>query len=260
MCQPLILVVDDAPDIGVIVRRFGRQMGHAVVVEPDAESAWVFFQQAKVPNLVILDFNLPGANGSELCQRLRATTALASLPVALFSNWGRPQDIVAGLNAGADYVLSKDLLLQPVEWQQRLAEILAPPAGRFPPKLISWMNSVPFNPRRLAQQFNHTLRGPTVARLEGDVVPVILRRAWHRARKALPGGFVPAPNDTHGWLLPDGTGLDPERVAAQATPESVGGFLTAFAEQIWCLLGSTASAPFWVALTTAPASGDSRRQ
>lgn len=247
MAPPFLLLVDDAPDVGVILRRYARAAGHDLVVEPDAEAAWTFLQQARRPDLVVLDLNLPGASGLDLCRRMRQTPAFANLRVALFSHFQRPQDVVEGLEAGADYVLSKDLLCAPDDWLNRIGEILQPPAGRFPPAVLSMMEPAS-SPRRLAAQLNQALLSPPAWQLGVGVVQLLVRRAWQRACPAPPGG--PAP-DTSDWLAPDGSGIDAERFAAAAATVSLPAFVQVLAEQLWCLLGTQASSAFWAAVTPA---------
>jgi len=247
MTQPLVLLVDDALDMGVILRRYARQAGHAVVYEPDAEAAWAFLQQARRPDLVVLDINLPGANGIDLCRKIRGTPAYAELMIALFSHFHRPQDVVAGLEGGADFILSKELLAKPIEWQQRIEEILRPPPGRLPPEFLGWLERTPHDPRRLAEQLNQALHRPPVWQFGAGVVQILVRRAWQHALQAPPGGNSLAAHDTIGWLSPDGHGLDPERFAAAAPPEIAAVFAKALAKQMWCLLGGASSAAVWAA-------------
>jgi DNA-binding response OmpR family regulator len=253
--QPLILLVDDALDMGMILRRYARQAGYAVVYEPDAEAAWAFLQQARRPDLVILDLNLPGASGVELCRKMRETPSYAGLQIALFSHFQRPQDVVAGLEGGADFILSKDLLCKPGEWQERIGEILRPPAGRLCPEFLGWLQTTPDDPRRLAEQLNQALHRPPVWQLGAEVVTVLVRRAWQQALQAPPGGVCPDAHAVNGWLSPDGYGIEPERFAAAAAPEAARTFTKALAEQMWCLLGGSTSAAIWAATPpAAPAS------
>lgn len=248
--QPLILLVDDAPDVGVILRRYARNASHTVVIEPDAESAWHFLQQARRPDLVVLDLNLPGASGLDLCRRLRATPALADLHIALFSHFQRPQDIVAGIEAGTDFVLSKDLLCEPAGWNARLAEILQPPTGRFPAALLSMIEHTPLELRRLAMQLNQALHSPPAWRLGTGVGQALVRRAWQQACQVPPGGISSDAQNTDGWLSPDGLGIDAERFAQSATLAALPVFVKVLAEQTWRLLGTEASASFWAALSS----------
>ena len=130
MSLPLLLLVDDAPDVALVVRRLGRQAGFGLEHCPDGDAAWDYLRRvaegaAPRPALVLLDYNLPGETGAEWCRRLRAAPAWAGLPVALFSHWGDRADLVAAHAAGADHVLSKDLLAEPEVLSARLRAILA---------------------------------------------------------------------------------------------------------------------------------------
>src|SRR5437763_16887856 len=123
MSRPLVLVVDDVSEIVFIVQRYGRQAGHEVAGCGDAESAWEYLQQTR-PDLLLLDIKLTGMSGLELCRRLRAAPAQAGLPIALFTHWDRPAEIAAGLEAGADFAISKELPSQREAWLARLGEML----------------------------------------------------------------------------------------------------------------------------------------
>lgn len=239
MPQPLILLVDDAPDIGVIVRRFGRQVGQTVAVEPSAEAAWLYLRNARRPDLAVLDVNLPGASGFDLCRQIRGEAGLANLPVALFSHWLRPADVAAALEAGTNFLLSKDLLCQPDAWRQRIAEILQPPAGRFPPFFLRWLNGPPPTLAQLAQQFGTALATAAGGWLDAEVIRCLVGRA-----RCQTGSFALSTTE-----LPAADYL--AAVVAQVSPQDLPAFLHAFVEHTWCLLGTADCAPFWAVLAAA---------
>jgi PAS domain S-box-containing protein len=118
-----LLLVEDMPEIGLIVKRLTRHSGHTVEWVTSAEEAWVYLQGHR-PDLVLLDIHLPGMNGIEFCRQLRTLPEQARVPVALFSQAANPEDLKAGLAAGANFVLSKDLLCQPETWRLRVDEML----------------------------------------------------------------------------------------------------------------------------------------
>src|SRR4051812_37663767 len=103
MPLPLLLLVDDEPALGDIVSYLGKRLGIEVAVCLDVPSAWDFLQTRR-PDLLLLDKNLTGISGPELCRRIRATPSLSDLRVSLFSHWGQPADVAAGFEAGADFV------------------------------------------------------------------------------------------------------------------------------------------------------------
>jgi CheY-like chemotaxis protein len=120
---PLLLLVDDVVDVAVIVQRLGRRSGHTVVHCARADTAWEYLQSAR-PDLILLDVNLPGMSGLELCRKIRAVDRLAAVPIAILSSGMLPEDVDNARRAGAGHVLFKDLLTQPEAWCRRLQEIL----------------------------------------------------------------------------------------------------------------------------------------
>jgi PAS domain S-box-containing protein len=121
--QPVILLVEDLPDFGLIVQRLGQRAGQTLQWFTTAEDAWDYLQDHH-PDLVLLDIHLPGMNGIELCHRIRAVPRLANLKIALFSQGEHPARVADARAAGANYVLSKDLVCHPERWQRQLEEIL----------------------------------------------------------------------------------------------------------------------------------------
>ncbi len=71
------------------------------------------------PDVLLLDVMMPGVSGLELCRYIRREPDLAALPVVLISAKGRPEDVRAGLEAGATVYLrkpvSQDELLEGVK-------------------------------------------------------------------------------------------------------------------------------------------------
>jgi CheY-like chemotaxis protein len=129
MTKPRLLLLDDDPDLGLVLRSLTRRAGHDLTHHLDAESAWAGLAAAD-PDLILLDVNLPGASGLEFLRRLRASPDHARRAVALFAQPSLTRDIAAGWAAGADYHLSKDLVTRPDAWRERLDEILAHLRGR----------------------------------------------------------------------------------------------------------------------------------
>jgi PAS domain S-box-containing protein len=125
-----VLLVEDMDDLGEVAQRLLQRAGHRVDWCRSAEQAWEFLHHHR-PDLVLLDVNLPGMSGLDLCRRLRATPEQAGLRVALFSQADQESDVQTGKEAGADHVLSKELLCDPESLSRELHTVLAPspPAG-----------------------------------------------------------------------------------------------------------------------------------
>ena len=206
------------------------------------------FLQATRPALVLLDMQMPPVNGVELCRLVRAAAEpLRSQPVALFTHWGVPGDVVAGLEAGADYVVSKDLLSDPVRWQRRVSEGLLH-AGR-PPQAVSAINSrgpvdTPLPPpKNWMDVLNLGLYRVLVRRVGLDVTRLIVRRALRQVAAAPPEAF-------HG---PDGTAAEampfpPDWNALIRPPGMVFLLAAALADQMDRLVGSEESTTIRAAL------------
>jgi DNA-binding response OmpR family regulator len=242
--MPRLLLVEDAADVALIVERFGRRMGLEVAHRPDVASAWDYLSDT-LPDLILLDLNLPGERGEALCRRVRARPETAHLPVALFTHWDRPEDVVSGLEAGGDYVVSKDLLGRPEAWQARLREILAahPGPGGGVSLNCQWNSTLPRPSPEGAEDLNRVLRHPVLGRLGPDVARLVLRRAVSRAARD--------PSDRGRWLKPDGLTLDAAYLVAAVPGGAVAAFAVAVAEQLERLLGAEAAAPVREALRAA---------
>ncbi len=93
------------------------------MVEPkDGEEAWQRLCAAEVPPIVTLDWVMPEPDGVELCRRIRETTALKKTYVLMLTGMSNPEDIVTGLNAGANDFIVKPFNapeLEPLEQQMK---------------------------------------------------------------------------------------------------------------------------------------------
>jgi DNA-binding response OmpR family regulator len=98
-----VLVVDDDRDLRELVGFVLGSAGYEVVEAGDGPEA-VRRHAAEAPNLVILDVNLPGFDGFEVCRRIRAE---ADTPVMMLTVRGEEADQVKGLDLGADDYLTK---------------------------------------------------------------------------------------------------------------------------------------------------------
>jgi two-component system response regulator MtrA len=100
----LVLLVEDDEDYAEIISHTLKRDGHEVV-HVDTIKGAVRFCERKAPQLAVLDILLPDGTGLELCAALRE--ANSTLPVLFLSSLDRTQDVIAGLNAGADDYLPK---------------------------------------------------------------------------------------------------------------------------------------------------------
>ena len=101
------LVADDDPVARVILARALPGWDIEPIVVADGAAAWEVLASDNAPSLAIMDWEMPGLDGPELCRRIRGNPASASMYVLLLTSRDAAEDIVAGLDAGADDYLVK---------------------------------------------------------------------------------------------------------------------------------------------------------
>ena len=124
----LILVVDDEPDILALVQTRLEMAGYETITAESGEEALKCFFTAR-PDLALLDLEMPGMDGFELCERIRQ---MSDVPIIFLTAFGSEAHRVEGLHVGADdYIVkpfSKDELVARVEANLRRASM--PPVQR----------------------------------------------------------------------------------------------------------------------------------
>lgn len=115
-----ILVIEDDPDIALSLRlKLERDGGFEVRTAGDG-AAGLRMAVERPPDLVLLDVNLPGMDGFEVCRQLRGDPATSSTPVIMLTARIDESDRVAGLDLGAD-----DYITKPFSPKEALARIRA---------------------------------------------------------------------------------------------------------------------------------------
>lgn len=108
-----ILVVEDEPAIQELISATLQHAGHRVMRAYSAEEA-VPLVNGTLPDVVLLDWMLPGMNGIQFARRLRGEDRTRELPIIMLTARGEEQDKVAGLDSGADDYLTKPF--SPASW------------------------------------------------------------------------------------------------------------------------------------------------
>ena len=121
-----ILVVEDEPAIAELIAVNLSFAGHKVLRAADAEQATILVK-AELPDLVLLDWMLPGASGVQLAKKLRSEERTREVPVILLTARNEEQDKIDGLEAGAD-----DYITKPFSPKELLARIKAVLRRRAP--------------------------------------------------------------------------------------------------------------------------------
>jgi putative two-component system response regulator len=113
-----ILVVDDESQNVEVLRRLMTRLGYDVLAASSGESALQSVARDP-PDLVLLDVNMPGINGIEVCRRLKADPATRLIPVVLITALTASEDRIRGIEAGADDFLSKPPVIAELEARVR---------------------------------------------------------------------------------------------------------------------------------------------
>src|SRR5690606_12521041 len=114
-----ILVVEDEPAIQELISVNLSFAGHKVLRAFDAEQAQTLIR-AELPDLILLDWMLPGASGITLARSLRSDERTRQVPLIMLTAKGAEHDKVEGLEAGAD-----DYITKPFSPKELIARIKA---------------------------------------------------------------------------------------------------------------------------------------
>lgn len=135
----IILVVDDEPDIREVIRFALENAEFQVIEAGHADEARRLLSQ-ETPDLILLDWMLPGRSGLELAQQLKQTAKTRSIPIIMVSARGEEEDRIKGLDTGADDYITK-----------------------------------PFSPREMVARVNAVLRRTRIEELQDDIEVAGLR-------------------------------------------------------------------------------------
>ena len=116
-----ILVVEDEPAIQELIILNLKQAGYSPLRAADAEQA-VELVRDELPDLVLLDWMLPGMSGIEFARRLRADQRTKDVPIIVLTARAEEQDKLAGLDIGADDYITKPF--SPRELNARIKALL----------------------------------------------------------------------------------------------------------------------------------------
>jgi two-component system cell cycle response regulator len=112
------VIADDDPVTTTVLSRALERLGFDVAVAHDGEAAWQLLTTGPTPALAVLDWMMPGLDGTDLCRRVRLDPSLSGLYVILLTGRGSRGDLVAGLDAGAD-----DYMVKPIDPEELRARV-----------------------------------------------------------------------------------------------------------------------------------------
>lgn len=102
-----VLVADDSLVMRRLLEASISSWGYEPVSASDGNQAWEILSSADPPSIAILDWMMPGLSGLAICRQLRARQGTPYVYVILLTSRGLREDIVEGLNAGADDYIVK---------------------------------------------------------------------------------------------------------------------------------------------------------
>jgi adenylate cyclase len=112
-----ILIADDRPESVELVYDLLTMEGYRILTAYNGQEALDRIRQS-LPDLVLLDLNMPLLDGYEVCERLKADPATAEIPVLMLTAWAEPDHRVKGLRLGAE-----DYLTKPFDYRELVARI-----------------------------------------------------------------------------------------------------------------------------------------
>lgn len=158
-----ILVVEDEPAIQELISYGLRQAGHVTLCAGDAEQAMTIVNDV-LPDLVLLDWMLPGMSGIEFAKLLRRIARTKNIPIIMLTARAEESDKVSGLEIGAD-----DYITKPFSPRELIARIKAVLRRRLPEAAddvveISGLSLDPIT-HRVTVNNKEVILGPTEFRL-----------------------------------------------------------------------------------------------
>ncbi|MDD3271790.1 MAG: diguanylate cyclase [Syntrophomonadaceae bacterium] len=115
-----VLIADDDIISRAVVKALLLKWGYEVLEAGDGNEAWDILKEKDSPQLVLLDWMMPGIDGLELCRRLRQLDNNTYHYIILLTGRDSKEDIIGGLNAGADDYITKPFMPEELEVRLRV--------------------------------------------------------------------------------------------------------------------------------------------
>ena len=161
--RPRVLIVEDEEALTVLLRYNLEREGYEIETAARGDEADLRLRE-RVPDLVILDWMLPGLSGIELCRRLRARPETRQLPIIMLTARGEESERVRGLATGAD-----DYVVKPFSVPELIARVRALLRRALPKRLADVLSfgdiEVDREKKRVSRAGRAIDLGPTEYRL-----------------------------------------------------------------------------------------------
>jgi two-component system, cell cycle response regulator len=192
-----VLIAEDDPICRRVLQSALQNGGFRVITAEDGLQAWEILRRGDAPDLLILDWVMPGIDGPELCRRIRERRDAIYPYILLVTGKDNTQDVVQGLEAGADDYLSKPF--DPTELRARLQ------VGK---RILALQQELIQAREELRFQANHDALTGVFSR--AAVLSLLDRELQRAARSGMPTGILMMDldhfktiNDTYGHLTGD---------------------------------------------------------
>jgi two-component system cell cycle response regulator len=192
-----VLVAEDDPICRRVLESRLRKWGFRVVIAEDGSEAWKILQEVDAPDLLVLDWIMPGIDGPELCRRVRQRRLAIYPYILLVTGKDETQDVVRGLEAGADDYLSKPF--DPTELRARL---------QVGTRILTLQHELVQAREKLRFQANHDALTGILSR--AAILNLLDRELERGARSGTPTGILMMDldgfkrlNDTYGHVIGD---------------------------------------------------------
>jgi len=158
-----ILVVEDEPAIQELIAYNLKQAGHQPLRADNAEQAMNLVQNA-LPDLVLLDWMLPGQSGIDFARKLRTDKRTRTVPIIMLTARSDEQDKLTGLDSGADDYITKPF--SPRELNARIKAVLRRRAPQMTDDTVQ-LGGLKLDPasHRISGNGEPVILGPTEFRL-----------------------------------------------------------------------------------------------
>jgi two-component system cell cycle response regulator len=192
-----VLIAEDDPIFRRILESWFKKWDYRVTAVENGLDAWEVLQGEDAPQLAILDWMMPGMDGIELCRRIRSRDQGTYRYVLLLTAKDDKQDVIAGLEAGAD-----DYLTKPFDVDELRARVRA---GK---RILDLQAAL----MRAHDELQFTAAHDPLTTLwnRGAILDLLKREVQRRRRTGDPLGVIMADidyfkkiNDTHGHLIGD---------------------------------------------------------
>src|SRR6185436_8327427 len=115
-----VLIADDEITSRIVLEETLQEWGYKTQSAGDGLEAFKLMQDERAPRLLILDWMMPGMDGTELCRRLRESNQSQYVYIILLTSKNEKKDVILGMDSGADAFLTK-----PVDFDELKSRLAA---------------------------------------------------------------------------------------------------------------------------------------